>query len=168
MIQVPEHLLVSLDFKLAAEESFTLCFIGGPGPHGRVHISATECYLRMKAGDTGEARVIDYAPLKLETDTWHHLKFIRDHDRLVATINDQSRIAGRHEKFTFPKKRINLCAESVATRFDNISVAHLADFKADPQLFTKPSYTLSEFWTMREEKYGLKRPAAVKKQEKKK
>ena len=158
MIPVPEDLLVSLDFRLAADGSFTLCFIGGPGPHGRVHVNSREFYLWMKAGDTGAARVIDYVPLTLATDTWHRLTFIRDGDRLIATVDNQHRIAGRHEKFTFPKKRINLCSESADTRFDNISVKRLREFRADPVLFSKPSYTLSEFWSMREAKYGLIRP----------
>jgi hypothetical protein len=165
MIQVPEDLLVSLDFRLAADESFTLCFIGGSGPHGRVHINSREFYLWMKAGDTGAARVIDYVPLKLATETWHHLTFIRHGDRLIAAVNDQHRIAGRHEKFTRPKKRINLCSETAETRFDNISVARLSEFKADPKLFSKPSYTLGEFWSMREKKYGLVRPKNPKKEE---
>jgi hypothetical protein len=148
---------------LAADESFSLCFIGGSGPHGRVHINSKEFYLWMKAGDTGAARVIDYGPLKLATDTWHHLTFIRHGDRLIATINDQHRLAGRHEKFTLPKKRINLSAETGETRFDNISVARLSEFKADRKLFSRPSYTLSEFWSMTEKKYGLVRAVIPKK-----
>jgi hypothetical protein len=168
MIQVPEDLLVSLDFRLAADESFSLCFIGGSGPHGRVHINSREFYLWMKAGDTGAARVIDYGPLKLATETWHHLTFIRHGDRLVATVNDQHQLAGRHEKFTLPKKRINLCSETAETRFDNISVSRLSKFKADPKLFSMPSYTLGEFWSMRENKYGLVRPKHPEKKTKKK
>lgn len=163
MIQVPEDLLVSLDFRLAADESFSLCFIGGSGPHGRVYINSREFYLWMKAGDSGAARVIDYGSLKLATETWHHLTFIRHGDRLIATVNDQHKIAGRHEKFTPPKKRINLCSETADTRFDNISVARLSEFNADPKLFSRPSYTLGEFWSMREKEYGLVRPVTPKK-----
>jgi hypothetical protein len=168
VIQVPEDLLVTVDFRLAANESFSLCFIGGSGPHGRVHINSKEFYLWMKAGDTGAARVIDYGPLKLATKTWHHLTFIRHGDRLIATVNDQDRIAGRHEQFTLPKKRINLSSETAEIRFDNISVARLSEFKADPKLFVKPSYTLGEFWSMRENEYGLVRPVTPKKKTKKK
>jgi hypothetical protein len=162
MLEVPDKLLVNLSFRLAKNQTFSLCFIGGPGPHGRVQITPKEFYLWMKAGDTGAARVIDYAPLNLATEKWHHLAFIRHGDRLIATIDDEQRIAGRHEKFISPKKRINLCSETADTRFDNISVLNLTEVKASPNLFSKPSYTLKEFWSMREAKYGLVRPTIPK------
>jgi hypothetical protein len=167
MIKVPEKQLVSLDFNLAKDESFSLCFIGGPGPHGRVQITPKEFYLWMKAGDTGAACVIDYAPLNLSIGEWHSLAFIRNGTDLIATIDGKHRISGRHEKFTSPKKRINLGADAPNSSFDNIAVVNLSEVKASPELFTKPSYTLSEFWSMREEKYGLIRQANTEKKNKK-
>jgi hypothetical protein len=164
MLQVPENLLVSLDFSLGENESFAVCFIGGSGPHGRIMINPKEGYLWMKAGDTGAARVIDYVPLDLATGTQHHLSFLRHGDRLVATINGEHHISGRHEKFTSPKKRINLTAETAKTQFDNISVVNISEVKASPELFSKPSYSLSEFWAMREEKYGLIREVNAEKE----
>ena len=117
----------------------------------------------MKAGDTGEARIIDHLPLKLAAQTWHRLTFIRNGGRLVASIDDKHRIAGIHEKFTSPKKRINLCAETAKTKFDNICVSGVSEIKAAHELFSRPSYTQKEFWTMRENKYGLVRTVNPKK-----
>lgn len=163
MLEVPENQLVSLDFSLAPDETFSLCFIGGPGPHGKVVVTSREFYLWMKAGDTGEARIIDYVPLKLAAQTWHSFTFIRNGDRLVASIDGKQRIAGIHEKFTSPKKRINLCADTAKTKFDNISVSGLSEFKAAKEIFSRPSYTQKEFWAMREAKYGLVRSVKPKK-----
>lgn len=163
MLEVPENQLVSLDFSLAPGEAFSLCFIGGPGPHGKVVVNSKEFYLWMKAGDTGEARVIDHAPLKLAAQSWHHLTFIRNGGRLIASIDDEQRIAGIHEKFTSAKKRINLCAETAKTKFDNLCVSGVSEIKASHELFSRPGYTVKEFWTMREDKYGLVRSVKPKK-----
>lgn len=167
MIKVPEKLLVSLDFNLAKDEEFTLCFLGGPGPHGRVHINPKEFYIRMKAGNTGAASVIDHIPLNLSTGEWHTLTYVRNGTELIANIDGKHRIAGRHEKFTATKKRISLGTEAPNSRFDNIAVVNLSAVKTSPKLFTKPSYSLNEFWTMREEKYGLVRQAGDEKTKKK-
>jgi hypothetical protein len=157
MLEVTEKQAVSLDFNLAKGERFSLCFIGGPGPHGQVFVTPDDFFIWMKAGDTGAARVIAYKNTEIATGVWHTLTFIRDGDRLIAAIDDKHLIAGRHELFISPKKRTNLCADTEATRFDNVSVMNLEKVEAPPKVFESRDYTTAEFWEMRETKYGLPR-----------
>ncbi|MEM1296027.1 MAG: hypothetical protein AAGH89_11730 [Verrucomicrobiota bacterium] len=165
MLEVPLELHVSLDFTLGKGETFAVCFIGHSGPHGRIMIHENEAYIWMKAGDSGDARVIDYLPVELKPGETYHLSFLRSGDQLVATIGDHYQLAGRHPKFTHPKKRINFTTDSAKTRFDNLKVETITDVEAAPELFTRPSYTLSEFWDMREAKHGLLREVPDKKKQ---
>jgi hypothetical protein len=159
MAELPESFVFSVNLMLGAKGESTISFAGS-GQGCKLIVSGREMYFRMKAGKSGVAEVIDWKKLNLSPDKPHRLDFIRHGDALMAVVDSKHVIYGRHEKIAMDKKRVVIGVSSPAIQIDRVNLNVIETQKAWPDYvqknFKPKSWTLEEFWKMRE-KQGLKR-----------
>ena len=124
-LPVGASLVFQYDFKLDGAKSTTLSLNATKGHLCRVSITPTSFNLRKDSTDknvTDKAAVLDQRKFESKTGTWHTLVAELQGKEMLATIDGENLIYGKHDKIDQLKANFGLTVAGESVSFKNLRV----------------------------------------------